>query len=165
MNIFKKISNGLFIFEKYVVMVLVAVMCLILFSSVALRYVFNAPIYWSGEVAIYALVWTSFIGGSMGIKLEQAVTVTALTDKLKENVRNIVFMVGWFIVLLFSLYLLFYTLKWISLPSMTVQKSDALQIPIIYPYLIMPYAFFSIGIHSLAKFVEHIDIVRKGGNN
>jgi len=156
MNFISKLSDGIFIIEKYVVSILVAVMCLVLFVSVALRYVFSAPLYWSGEVAIFSLVWVSFIGGSMGIKLEKAAAVTIVTDLLKGRIQKIIIIVGWAVVVCFCAFLLFYSLKWISSPTMRIQKTDALHIPVIYPYLIIPIGFLSLTIHTLAKFFESL---------
>lgn len=164
MNLIKRLSDGLFTFEKFIVSILVSVMCLILFVSVALRYIFSSPLYWAGEVAIFALVWVSFIGGSMGIKLEKAATVTIVTDFMKERIQKIVFTIGWAIVVCFCIFLLIYSLKWITLPSMTQQRTDALQIPVFYPYLIIPFGFLSLTIHTLCKFFENLIALKERGN-
>lgn len=159
-NVIKQLSNGLFQIEKFIVRILVSVMCLILFAGVALRYVFNTPLYWSGEVAIFALVWVSFIGGSMGIKLEKAATVTIVTDFLNERWQKVIYTIGWAIVCAFCIFLFIYSIKWISLPSMSQQKTDALQISVFYPYLVIPFSFFSLSIHTLYKFLENLSTLR-----
>ncbi|MBO8163499.1 MAG: TRAP transporter small permease [Brevibacillus sp.] len=154
MNILRRISDTLFAIEKLAAIILISVMLCSLVAGVMFRYVLNSPLAWSDEVAIFALVWITFIGGSMGIKLEQAASVTIFTDFLKGRSKEIIFTIGWGIVFVFCLFLLIYSWAWIMSPSIGVQKSSSLQLPMIYPYLSVPVGLSFLTVHTLSKFVD-----------
>ncbi|USG64339.1 TRAP transporter small permease [Brevibacillus ruminantium] len=163
MKILRKVSDTIFQIEKVCAAVLVFVMLGALVSGVAFRYLFNSPLIWSDEVAIFALVWITFVGGSMGIKLDQAASVTIITDFLKKRPQQIVFAIGWGIVFVFCLFFLIYSCIWVTSPSIGVQKSSTLQIPMLYPYLSVPFGFFCLTFHTLSKFADSLFDWREKG--
>lgn len=156
MIFFRKLSDVVFKIEQVLSILLLSVMLVSLVSGVVFRYVLNSPLNWSDEVAIFSLVWTTFIGGSMGIKRQQSAAVTIFMDMLKGRLRRFFVTIGLGIVVIFSVYFVWISFSWISSPSISIQKSGSLQIPMIYPYLSVPIGMLFILIHSIDIFLQSL---------
>ncbi|GAA4705764.1 TRAP transporter small permease [Brevibacillus fulvus] len=150
MTFIKKCSDLIARLESVLVIVLFCVMLLSIVLGVAFRYFLNSPLSWAEEVAIYTLVWITFIAGSMGIKRQQAATVTLVFDRLSGRVRRVVLAVGFAIITLFCLLVLVLSIKWVTAPSMLMQKSPTLGISMLYPYLCIPFGMICMAIHAFA---------------
>ncbi|MGO4890384.1 TRAP transporter small permease [Anaerobacillus sp. MEB173] len=148
-----KLSDTVFKIEKAIVMVLISLMFLILTGGVFFRYFLNSPLIWSDEFAIFTLIWLTFIGGSISIKRQQAAAVTILVDKLNERGRKIVASIGFLILLIFCVFIVYYSYTWLSSPNIVLQKSNSMQVPMIYPYLSVPIGFLFMSIHSMQLFL------------
>jgi TRAP-type C4-dicarboxylate transport system permease small subunit len=118
-------------------------------AGVIFRYFLNAPLSWTDEMAIYSLVWVTFIGGSMGIKRQQAAAVTLLMDRFSGKARRVLLSLGFAVITGFCLYLFFLSVTWISAPTMLLQKSQSMDLPMFYPYLCIPIGLGCMSIHSL----------------
>jgi TRAP-type C4-dicarboxylate transport system permease small subunit len=156
MALFRMLSDSIFRLEKILVNIILIIMLVSMVLGVLFRYVLNAPLTWSGEITIFALVWVTFIGGSMSIKKQQAVAVTLLTDKLTGNARKIVIVLGLFLSVVFTVILCCLSIKWILSPNIFVQKSDSIQVPMIYAYLSVPVGILFMAIHSIHLFLESL---------
>lgn len=151
MEVIKRISNLIYAFEKKFVIILVIMMLVAVFFQFLFRYVFNFPLTWTDETAMYTLAWLTFIGGSMSIKEKQAVAVSIVTDKLSGTLKKIVVSIGIFVALLFGIYLMYLSIKWIGDPMIATQKSNNMQLPMLYPYLSVP-----VGISFMTVHLVHI---------
>ncbi|MDQ0253300.1 TRAP-type C4-dicarboxylate transport system permease small subunit [Evansella vedderi] len=156
MLIINGLSNVIFKVEKLLAGILLSTMFLSLFLGVVYRYYFNSPLFWSDEVAIFSLIWLSFIGGSMTIKTKRSAVVSVFVDNLGEKSKRVVISLSYFIVLFFTVYFFYITMKWIVSPSILVQRSSAMQLPMIIPYFSVVAGFFAMMIHSLALFVNSL---------
>jgi TRAP-type C4-dicarboxylate transport system permease small subunit len=148
-NFVGKLSDLVFIIEKFLVSILVSLMFISLTLSVIYRYFLNHPLNWTDEMAIFSLVWATFLGGSMGIKRQQAAAVTILMDKIGGRTHRILISIGFFIAFLFSILILIIAFQWVLSPNIAVQKSASMQLPMIYPYLSVPVGFGFMTIHGL----------------
>ena len=52
----------------------------ILFVGVIMRYLFNAPLFWSEEVAVLGLIWMTFLGGAILVRQDKNVCITLFSD-------------------------------------------------------------------------------------
>jgi TRAP-type C4-dicarboxylate transport system permease small subunit len=52
----------------------------ILFVGVIMRYLFNAPLFWSEEIAVMGLIWMTFLGGAILVRQDKNVCITLLSD-------------------------------------------------------------------------------------
>jgi len=50
--------------------------------QIVLRYVFNAPLVWSDELAQYCFVWVAFIGVVLASRNRTNIAITAVRDRL-----------------------------------------------------------------------------------
>jgi TRAP-type C4-dicarboxylate transport system permease small subunit len=53
---------------------------IIIFAGVILRYVFDAPLFWSEEVTVLGLIWMTFLGGAILVRDNKNVCITVICD-------------------------------------------------------------------------------------
>lgn len=155
MKFISKLSDGIFQIEKFLSIIFASAMLVSLFLGVLYRYAFKSPLLWSDETAIFSLVWLTFIGGSMGIKQQQSAAVTLLMDKFYGKTRMILLGFGLLVVLLFVSFIFYLSINWLSSPNILIQKSNSMQMPMIFPYLSIPVSFIFIAVHSLDLLVKN----------
>ena len=155
MGLVHKLSNGLYKIEQLLAIILCFLMLFSLSAGVLFRYVFSAPLTWSDEVAIYSLVWLTFIGGSMSIKNQSSAAVTIVLDRFKGTLKKILLGISFLIVLLFVCYIFYLSIIWLNSPNISIQRSNSMRMPMIYAYISVPISFLFIIIHSLDLFIRN----------
>lgn len=76
-------------FEIAVALVALVVVVIATAIAVISRNVFNSPVIWTGEVAILAQVWLTFIGASAVYKERGHVGITGLVEALPRSLSTI----------------------------------------------------------------------------
>ncbi len=155
MKVIHKISDWVYNLEKIIAVILCSLILVSLAAGVLYRYVLHSPLIWSDETAIFALVWITFIGGSMGIKLNESPAITLFMDKIKGTTRKVLLALGILSVLVFVVYIFYLAIIWLSSPNILVQKSSSMQMPMIYAYLSVPVSFFFMAVHTLSLFIKN----------
>ena len=151
MKIVKKVNDLVFNVEKILAIILAIGLLGSLAAGVLFRYVLKSPLFWSDELAIFCLIWITFIGGSMSLKEKASPSITILTDLVSSKFKKYVQALSNIILLLFVAYILYLAIEWISMPSIMVQTSTAMNIPKIYFYFSIPISFVFSVIHVLAN--------------
>jgi TRAP-type C4-dicarboxylate transport system permease small subunit len=83
-----KINRGLAVILDWAIGLIMIAIVIILFLGVILRYVFNAPLFWSEEVAVLGLIWITFIGGAILIRQDKNVCITVFSDMCRAPVAR-----------------------------------------------------------------------------
>lgn len=156
MRILTKVSDLVYAMEKVLAIIFGGIILFSLSAGVLYRYVLSAPLLWSDEVAIFSLIWLTFIGGSMGIKRQDSAAVSVFIDKLKGRAKQIAFAIGVLILLVFIAYIFYLSIGWLSSPNISVQRSSSMGMPMIYAYLSVPVSFIFMTIHSLELFLSTV---------
>ena len=68
--------------------IIMGTIVIFLFIGVILRYLFNAPLFWSEEVAVLGLVWLTFLGGAILVRQDKNVSITLVTDACPARIRR-----------------------------------------------------------------------------
>lgn len=76
-----KIVDFLDRLEEIVLVIMFALMVLVIFGQVIMRYVFNNSLSWSEELGKFLFVWISWIGISIGAKRKEHIKITMFMDK------------------------------------------------------------------------------------
>ena len=120
------------------------------------RYVLSHPLTWTEELATYVFAWMIFFGATVSIRHETAPALRALVDRLSarsaeviENLANIVGLGLGAIVLWQSVVMIGSTL--------IHQLTPALQIPVAYPFVVMPIAGVGFVLHYLARISRRLN--------
>lgn len=147
----RKISDIITKIEEYIIIVLMAALLITITISVVFRYFFNAPLTWAGEVSIFFLIWLTFLGGSWGLKYSSQASVSFLLDKFEGRNRKILEWIQMLAMILFLVVILYYSYKWIMLPSVAAQKSSSILLPMWIPYSAVPIGLTFALIHLIAR--------------
>lgn len=154
MKILDTLSNTLFKMEKLIAILLMSVILLSIVLGVVFRYFFNSPLTWTDELAIYMLIWLTFVGGSMSVKNGKAASLDLVFEKVNVIWQRIFLIVGYAFVILFSTVVTYMAVKWISNPAVLTQISPGLKISMFLPYLSIPFGLFCLTIHALNHLVQ-----------
>ena len=74
----------------------------------------GAALFWVDELAIYAMVWMTFLGASAAIHFGHSVTITLLTDALPSPVRRVVTIGVDIVILGFALAMVWFCWIWFA---------------------------------------------------
>ena len=73
---------------RWLIIVVMLVMTATVSVQILFRYVFNAPLGWSEEVARFSFVWVSFFGASALMRMREHINVTVFTDHFPPRLRS-----------------------------------------------------------------------------
>lgn len=152
-----KIFNA---YEKNVLIISLAVMVIVIFMQVVMRYVFNNSLSWSEEFARYLFVWFSWIGVSAGFKDNEHLRVELLSMSLvkrgflkSDELLTIFVSVIWLATTLIVTYYGFIMVsKQIEMNVLT----PAMKLPVWIAYLSIPACSLILGIRLIVKVIESI---------
>ena len=128
-------------FEEYLLVAIMAIMSIVICYQVFMRYVMQASLSWSEELARYLFVWMAYLAISYGVKKEQHVCVEAFTLLFPEKKRWIFDVIGDVVFAIFSVLVLYYSVGVIQQQIKVWQTSPGMQLPMVYVY-IAPFVGF-----------------------
>lgn len=69
-------------------------------------------LFWVDELAIYAMVWMTFLGASAALHHRSSVSITILTDAVPDRLRRIIVKLVDVIVFAFAIAMLWFCWRW-----------------------------------------------------
>ncbi|MGI5966133.1 MULTISPECIES: TRAP transporter small permease [Anaerotruncus] len=85
----RKISDIIYKISGYFVELALMAIVVLVFLQVISRYVFQFSIDWAQELTVYLLIWMVFMGCSMGMRDNQVVSLTLVTDQLPRIAQEL----------------------------------------------------------------------------
>jgi TRAP-type C4-dicarboxylate transport system permease small subunit len=147
----------------YVSAVLILVSMLVVCYGVALRYVFGASTLWQLELSTYFLMFAAFVGGAYGLKHGDHVNLALVVDRLPEKarlyVRLLASILGFVFIVIVAL--IAYDLWWETAREGRT-SGTAWNVPLTYPYLIVPLGMTLIALQYLVIVVEILQQITSG---
>ena len=116
--------------------VCMALILLLVVLQVVMRYVFNSPLTWSEELAVYVMIWLTFIGSLICMRDKEHIEVTILVDHLPRPLQRIVVAFSRLASVFFLLVVAYYGFE-LVMENMTV-TSPANKISMGLVYTIIP---------------------------
>ncbi|WP_342558454.1 TRAP transporter small permease [Metasolibacillus sp. FSL K6-0083] len=154
MKIISVISDALYKMERILAVILMATMLCSIALGVAFRYIFDNPLTWSDELAIYMLIWLTFVGGSMSIKTMRASSLELVFDRLSIGWQRTFIIVGYATVIIFAGIVAYMAIQWLTNPSIKTQISPGLKISMFLPYLAVPFGLVCLLIHAFNHLIK-----------
>lgn len=139
----------------WVVIASMAAIAIVVPYEVFGRYVLGNMSMWGSEFLQYCLVWSSMLGGAVGLKRGYQVGITSLTDSLSPGPARAVQTVSYLVVLVFLAFVTYYGFEQVM--ANRTQVSSTIGIPMSIPYLALPIGFlimFFVTIEQLADFLS-----------
>jgi TRAP-type C4-dicarboxylate transport system permease small subunit len=145
-------------FEEYLLLIMLAVMCIVMALQVFYRYALGSPLVWSEEMARFLFVWITFIGAGYGIKNGLHIEMTYFYDKFPEKVQKFLQIVLNLVTIFFCIYLIPYAVEFVK--SQHTIASTTLGFPMSIWYASVPIGFTLLVLRLIQKTVPMI-IVKK----
>ena len=119
----------------------ISVLCMVLILllvivQVGMRYLFNSPLTWSEELAVFVMIWLTFIGSLICMRDKEHIEVTILVDYLPRSLQRIVVAFSRLASVFFLLVVAYYGFE-LVMENMTV-TSPANKISMGLVYTIIP---------------------------
>jgi C4-dicarboxylate transporter, DctQ subunit len=128
--------------EEGVVALSLLAIALFTFVETVLRYSVSYTFSWFQEFANYTIIFTTFLGASIGVKYGVHFSMEALTQTTPDRVSHLLKAVAHFISGVIVLLFIYYGFKHLSSLKSFDVRSSAMQVPMYIPYL--PIPIFSI---------------------
>ncbi len=122
--------------NRWILIFLLAAMSVIVFVNVVMRYVTDASIPWSEEVARHMMIWLTFLGGGLVLRSGGHIAIDNLQDSLATKSAQMLRVVVFVLMVAFFSLLLYFGCIYVS--RTMVQTTAATEIPFGYVYLAMP---------------------------
>jgi len=140
--------------NKWMLIIMLAVMSVIIFANVVLRYTTNVSIEWAEEVARHLMIWLTFIGCGPVLRYGGHIAVENLQDTLPRPVA-----VAMRLVIALLLTGLFAFFVWYGVEYMDrtqYQQTPATQISFAYIYAALPIGAAMTLIHWLLIVKDYV---------
>lgn len=104
MNQNNKLLRYLLNLDMIIAAAALAVIIVITFVGVPLRYFMNAPIVWEEEVQIWCFIWVIFLGGGAAFRTGSHVAIEFLVDMLPSKIKKVFEVLIYLIVMAVLVY-------------------------------------------------------------
>lgn len=153
-TIFEKIDWILSKIEDIIVNGSMAIMLIVLFAQIVMRYLFNTPLIWSEEVARYLFVYFTFIGIGLGIRKNSHIRMEMAINLLPKKVKEILDII---LNLIFAGFFLWLTPQSIPfLKSQMLVYTTATRVPMHYIFIALPVGMTIAALRLIMKSICEI---------
>ena len=112
--------------------VLISALSIITFSQVVARYVFEAPLSWSEELARFLLLWLAMLSSAYAFKIKCHFALQFVTKIVPNKIQKLISVLVPLLVIFFLSGFVFYSIKFVL--GVKGHLAPALQIPMEIPY-------------------------------
>ena len=127
--------------EEFCVSVMLALLVLLLGMEVFSRFLLGKSFSWMEELCRYLFVWSSYIGVAIAVKHKEQLRILMFMDVLKKRFPQLVrilYVVSELTFTVFCALVFYYSLCMLENMIRFKQVSAALEINVMYAYLIIP---------------------------
>ncbi len=142
--------------EMYICITLMSIIAIVLFIQVFMRYVVQASLSWSEELARYLFVWLVYIGISYGAKVMRHIKIDAGLYFFPRAWRRYVVILGDTVFLIFSLVVVYFAWGLVVRQYTIGQLSPAMLIPMWIVYAAPCVGFFLTAIRQVQTIIYRI---------
>ncbi len=137
----EQFENGVETVIKWIVVALLAVLCVNVFAQVILRYIFLYSSRWTLEFSRYLMIWAVLLAAGPALKHGFLVGVDTLVERLRPRARIWVACFLRAVMGILSATIILQSLKLMQSQWEMQQMSPALEIPIVFMYMAIPVGF------------------------
>ena len=132
-RLMQRVGNALEISAGALCVVLFAEMIVVVAYEVAMRYLFNSPTFWSGELARWSMVWLALLGMAIAVRRLDHIRVDILVDIAPRGAQIAMAVLRYVFAFAFAGIMLIYGARLVV--ENAEQISPGLQLPFSYLYL------------------------------
>lgn len=153
----KKLNKALNMFEDGLIAILLFSATVLLFVNVILRKYFNSSTTWAEEAIRYAMIWITFIGGSVCARNYLHVGIDLVAENSSPKIKKILNAIAELSSAVFSFILAYFGYENTRLVLETSQLSPALRMPMWLIYISIPIGCTIMGIRFIVNFWKTIN--------
>lgn len=142
LDIYKKLTDILFLIMDYFSRCIVLFMTLIVFLQVILRSIFKINIPWGEEVVLLVMVWMTFAAMAIGVKEEVHIKIEFFMARFPKVIRKKVVVFGNLVLLAVNGIMIYFGIRLIEFTKISFLPVTKLPSSSVF-YLIPVSAFFS----------------------
>ncbi|MDO4523281.1 MAG: TRAP transporter small permease [Eubacteriales bacterium] len=118
-----------------------AVLIVLTFSGVIMRYIVGKPYTWLEEVQIFCMVWIVFAGSGAAFRTGSHVAIEMVVEALPKSVQKIIGFVIDIVVFAVIAYLFWNSIGFIEVFVKNGRTTSMLGIPLTVQYIIAPISY------------------------
>ncbi|HOP86926.1 MAG TPA: TRAP transporter small permease [Syntrophorhabdaceae bacterium] len=158
----EKFLKGLNRFEEGLCGIILLGLACLTFVETFLRYTVSYSFPWFQEFANYALIFSTYLGASIGVKYGMHFSMEAVTEYTPDRVSHLLKTIAYFISGLAVILFIYFGIRHIQSIIKFGTKSPSMQIPMYIPYLAIPlfsitmsFRFFVLSYKHFKKFLHN----------
>ena len=129
---------------KWTVTVIIAVMVVNILLGVFSRFVLHLGIPFTEELGRYLMIWAGYLGCVLALKEGSHISITAVVDLFPPAGRRVIRFIARLVVSVFLAVIV--VTSFTHLRGLKIQKSSAMEIPMVVPYLAVTVGAFLMAI-------------------
>lgn len=149
-------------FEQALAVLLLVPVLGLTFLQVVARFVFNAPFFWTEELARYGYVWLCFVAAVFVMAEQSHIAIRLFEGVLSRSLRLTVNAFAMAAVMVACFTLAIGSLGWLI--SNSGGHSAALNIPTVVFYGVVYVSFVAMGLHTSLNLVQLLQRYRSGAD-
>ena len=146
-GIVKKLEHIFVALNGWVLILMLSAMAVIIGTNITLRYLTSHSLPWADEAARYLMIWLTFTGAGLILRIGGHVAITNLQDALPRTGQRL--LRAGIVALLLGFFAFMVHVGWQYAQRMQYQVTPALRLPFLYVYAAMPVGFSLLMVHLL----------------
>jgi TRAP-type C4-dicarboxylate transport system permease small subunit len=147
---------------EWVVVAIITAMVANISAGVFSRYVFHLGIPFTEELGRYLMIWMGYLGAALAMKEGSHVGITAVVNLFRPAVRRYLHLLAHLVVFVFLA--LVFVRSFAHLDGLSIQRSSAMEIPMVIPYLSVIVGIVLLSIENLVLMVRAFVVTDKPGD-
>jgi len=160
MQLLNRVSRQLDHVMKLLSGFLIAAMTILVFLQVIFRYLLDAPIDWSEEMASFAFVWMALLGASVGLKNDEHPRLDIFYQVFPDWAKTFCNLIINLAILFVLVVLIIFGIKLTI--AMQMQRTAALGYSISYVYVVLPLSAIIMFLHVFVKTILLLSNTKAG---
>ena len=120
--------------------------------EVVMRFVFNAPTYWTHEVSTFSISWVGFLGAGYVLRLGRQLEVDVLTMRISESARRLLGTATDLVGGVFCGFAAYLGYEFCRIAYfMRASSATEMDVPLWIPYMTIPIGFSVLALEFLAR--------------
>ncbi|MGY6632400.1 MAG: TRAP transporter small permease [Alkalilacustris sp.] len=144
-TVLRRVEAGFVALNAWAVILCLAVMAVVVFANVGMRYLANASIPWADELARYLMIWMTFLAAGLVLRQGGHVAITSLRDALPGRVQIVLRAALVLLLMAFFAYMVW--VGWDYMQRARFQRTPALRLSFSHVYAAMPIGFALLMVH------------------